>query len=262
LIQATAALASGVMRQNTTQKDYIRFVDLDIDAADTATYCFSSSTSGIMSFIRCRFQRATSHGIYSCPAASFWGCEIDHNGGRGFSSANGITSRLFNCYIHDNASTGVYVDYAMIISHCLISTSGGDGIYISTTGDNSQIMNCTVRNSTQDGIEIDAAADGCILCSNVLYDNGGYGLNITTAQKTKLCDGNVAYSNTTDEYNLTLWGNTNLETDPVLDAASRLGTASSAYQSILSMDAGAKGPLMPTTGGLLAHGGMTGNMNG
>lgn len=165
------------------------------------------------------------------------GCEIAHCHTYGIQVTGGSSFPIFNNFIHDNTSHGIYISSStakgIAIFSNIIYKNGGKGIYDNSNfsyGYTNYVLNNTIDSNTSDGIYLATATSGSNMgmpiVNNIISNNGGYGIHtaFTTANQAQayamVIEGNDFYNNTSGKYNNTSLPSANEQTtDPTFTNA-------------------------------------------
>jgi hypothetical protein len=178
-------------------------------AAQTASRGISSSNQ-FMHFYNIWATNFTAYGIYN---SGYEGtthyCQV--TGGTSAATAGiyqtGAGVVIDQCYVHDNACSGINIGVYSAITNCIVANNTGttsDGIITATAI--ALVRNCTVYGNERHGIN-NAGLFGSIISSNLLISNGqlasngGYGLVGSTAAGVPArpgYDGNAYFNNKTN----------------------------------------------------------------
>lgn len=175
---------------------YYFFENLRFTAAKRYAFNFATK-SGMWIFRNCKIDSCVSDGIYwteSAGVITFYDCEIYGNGGCGIDNGNNAArgvAYLYNCSIHDNTDSGLWLSPGTVANrassselyNCLIYDNGADGLKLSpNAGSRPKVSNCTIYGNTGDGIDINSTDTSLFLViDTILSGNGGYGINFNSS---------------------------------------------------------------------------------
>lgn len=208
-LQATASITAIIAIGTVSD---LQFIGLYLDGNSNATYCLNDpiTASLDLSWLRCKFYNATSHGFYfdmNDDAAQIRECEAYSNGGSGFSYAtvaNRGDAQFFGCISHDNTSHGFQFAAAKCgFVLCEAYGNGGDGFNIDGRGGETPVINCTSYDNGGDGFSIDRVS-GLTCVNNTAVGNTAYGFAIAGVSED--AEATFGYNHT--DANGTAWDTT------------------------------------------------------
>ena len=231
VIQASSALANGLVYYQTTTTIKYRWHDIDFDGNSNAAYCIRTSAHDFETngFYGCLIHGSTGPGAaYRCPIGltnqwQFVRCEVYSNTGDGLSAtilAGRGATFSYACKVHDNGGDGMDLTDDSEVFACTIYSNGGHGIHLSNGGaDQCMILGNTIDGNTGSGLHIVTGAINHWVVGNSFTNNGAYGIN--NVDETYFAVGsNHYYNNTTDETNsATTPGTNNSSGDPLYRAS-------------------------------------------
>ena len=175
---------------------------IDVNCASLGTSTGINISNQFSRVERCKVSNFTTAG-FSLAGAESQGIELEATGGG--TGATGILTGTFleNCWVHDNAGTGVTMASGGSIHRSIVANNSGassDGIVVSYQ---TEAVNNTCHNNGRDGVRIDAAFNiNQRVRNNILTSNGGYGLRASAAiQAQANFDGNAYHNNTSGTRN-------------------------------------------------------------
>lgn len=236
-IDGTQATISGAsLPANTTMFSYnltgfsYKWENLRITGATDHNILFTSTANGHASYIDCRIDSATDHGVRIEESDSdfnvnFINCEVDSNGaGIGVNTNQRGGTKVINCSIHDNTNIG-YAEGArwgkVVAIGNLIYDNGGDGIKLYYPSVSAVIMGNVIFGNSGDGLDSDnnVISGHFMIINNIFRSNGGYGINTNTATNNifAFADYNCYSNNTSGAIDIgggTPPGSNNVTSDP------------------------------------------------
>ncbi len=220
-IQASGAIAAGVIRPNGTGDNY-KIYNLIVDAnanADYALHCSVTTAAG-WNLFGCRFTNAVIDNIFIKGGSNitpwlFAACETDLAGGAGIrhQAANSGVFHWIGGSLHDNGTHGWHLlEQESVMIGALVYDNVGDGVFASTNSGRFFAVNNTVYGNGGDGFDLPGGGGHHTVMHNSFVGNGGYGMKIGS-DYFRFADYNHTDNNTSGGYD-TEWGDNNITGDP------------------------------------------------